>query len=215
MQPAADRYGIASPKRCSAALPQTGPSARPRLSTAPAAPCTRPCSSRAPRAADQARHRRVPEADAERQRNQRDRRRASTECASVAATRPTAAHTRPDDERRLVAEALHDRPDERRPGRSRRGRRSRRRNSRSAARRNRTGAPRRARTSSGRSRTRTSRRNRSPACGADPGRCIIAAMLRNGMPVPAAARCTVSGSQNHAIAVATSVIAAAAQIGAV
>ena len=41
------------------------------------------------------------------------------------------------------------------------------------------------------------------------------ATLRNGMPVPACARWTVSGSQNHAIAVATSVSPAAAQIGAV
>ena len=35
------------------------------------------------------------------------------------------------------------------------------------------------------------------------------------MPVPACALCTVSGSQNHAISVATSVMPAAAQIGAV
>ena len=42
---AAVAYALPSPKRCSAPCPHIGPIARPRLSSAPAAPCTVPCSS--------------------------------------------------------------------------------------------------------------------------------------------------------------------------
>src|SRR6188474_3211909 len=42
---AAEMYGVDSPNWARDAFPQTGPIVRPRLSAAPAAPWTRPCSS--------------------------------------------------------------------------------------------------------------------------------------------------------------------------
>ena len=48
-----------------------------------------------------------------------------------------------------------------------------------------------------------------------PARVPSSRSARHGDPASAWTRCTVSGSHNHASSVATSVIAAAAQIGAV
>ena len=47
------------------------------------------------------------------------------------------------------------------------------------------------------------------------GRASMAGRYDSGFPAPACARCTVSGSHSHAIAAATNVSAAAAQMGAV
>ncbi len=106
-KPAAEMYGDASPKRCSDALPHTGPIVRPRLSTALAAPCTRPCSSARAARLIEAGHRRMAEADAQRQRDQRSAKNAD-------GVRQRGGHEadggadQAEHERLLVAEPLDD-----------------------------------------------------------------------------------------------------------
>ena len=80
------------------------------------------------------------------------------------------AEDEPEHERRLVAEPLHDRPDE--PALDDRAEQAERREEIAGLRRRRTrsAARRTARTSSGRSRTQTSRRSRWRGCGGRPGR---------------------------------------------
>ena len=100
-----------SPNHCSAPLPQTGPTVRPRLSSAPAAPWTRPCSCFPAAPLTSELERRVAQADADRaghQHRDEDRQRVRQRAAAPADGREDQS----DGERPLLAERAHDRPDE-------------------------------------------------------------------------------------------------------